>query len=163
MPFSFSATSVGMKFFKGKHAISSSSSRTLSILCRGKNHLLTAWIIIKAAIGARISREELFKYTNGRFLAREKELCDQRYLKFDLDQLCAVAASVGSSKSPVRVIEKMEGGFSKALLMSKEDGTEVVAKLPFSIAGPPKYLTASEATVLQYCTSISKNGELVPD
>lgn len=45
----------------------------------------------------------------------------------------------------------MEGGFSKALLMRKEDGTEVVAKLPFSIAGPPKYLTASEAAVLQYC------------
>ncbi|KAH7088190.1 hypothetical protein FB567DRAFT_559894 [Paraphoma chrysanthemicola] len=44
----------------------------------------------------------------------------------------------------------MEGGFSKALLMAKEDGTEVVAKLPFSIAGPPRYLTASEAAVLQF-------------
>jgi hypothetical protein len=86
-------------------------------------------------------------------LVREKESCDQRYLKFDLDQLCAVASSAGGSKSPIRTIEKMEGGFSKALLMRKEDGTEVVAKLPFSIAGPPKYLTASEAAVLQYCTS----------
>jgi hypothetical protein len=86
-------------------------------------------------------------------LVREKESYDQRYLKFDLDQLCAVAASAGISKSPIRTIEKMEGGFSKALLMSKEDGTEVVAKLPFSITGPPKYLTASEAAVLQYCTS----------
>jgi hypothetical protein len=86
-------------------------------------------------------------------LVREKESCDQRYLKFDLDQLCAVAASTGSSKSPVCTVEKMEGGFSKALLMCKEDGTEVVAKLPFSIAGPPRYLTASEAAVLQYCTS----------
>ncbi|KAL5371877.1 hypothetical protein DPSP01_013931 [Paraphaeosphaeria sporulosa] len=134
MPSLFSIPSISMKFWRGKHAISSSSSRTLSILCRGE----------------RISREELFKYTNGRFLVREKELCDQRYLKFDLDQLCDVAASAGSSKSPIRTIEKMEGGFSKALLMSKEDGTEVVAKLPFSIAGPPKYLTASEAAVLQY-------------
>jgi hypothetical protein len=86
-------------------------------------------------------------------LVREKDSCDQRYLEFDLDQLCAVAASAGSSKSPIRTIEKMEGGFSKALLMSKEDGAEVVFKLPFSIAGPPKYLTASEAAVLQYCTS----------
>jgi hypothetical protein len=70
-------------------------------------------------------------------LVREKQSCDQRYLKFDLDQLCAVAASAGSTKSPIRTIEKMEGGFSKALLRSKEDGTEVVAILPFSIAGPP--------------------------
>jgi hypothetical protein len=150
-----------MKFLRGKHTISSSSSRTLSILCRGKNPLLTARVIVKAAIGDRIGREELFKYTNGRFLAREKELCDQRYLKFYLDQLCAIAASVGCSKSPIRAIEKIEGGFSKALLMSKEDGTEVVAKLPFSFAGPPKYLTASEAAVLQYRTSIPENNKLV--
>lgn len=113
--------------------MSSRPSRALSILCRGE----------------RIGREDLFKYTNGRFLVREKEACDRRYLSFDLDQLCAIAASAGS-KSPIRAVEKMEGGFSKALLMSKEDGTEVIAKLPFSIAGPPKYLTASEAAVLQY-------------
>lgn len=67
-----------------------------------------------------------------------------------MDQLCAVAASAGSSQSPIRTIEKMEGGFSKALLMSKEEGAQAVVKLPFSIAGPQKYLTASEAAVLQY-------------
>lgn len=110
-------------------------------------------IITQASTGERISREGLFRYTNGRFLVREKESCDQRCLKFDVDQLCDIAASAGSSKSPIRTIEKVEGGFSKALLMSKEDGTEVVAKLPFSIAGPPKHLTASEAAVLQYCVS----------
>ncbi|KAH8725094.1 kinase-like domain-containing protein [Phaeosphaeriaceae sp. PMI808] len=44
----------------------------------------------------------------------------------------------------------MEGGFSKALLLRKEDGSEVVAKIPFSTAGPPKYTTASEVAVLQY-------------
>ncbi|KAL5461909.1 hypothetical protein PMIN06_001987 [Paraphaeosphaeria minitans] len=130
----FPIPSFSTKFWRGKHAISSSSSRTLLILCRGK----------------RICREELLKYTNSRFLVKAKELCDQRYLKFDLDQLCAVAASAGSSKSPIRTIEKIEGGFSKALLISKEDGTEVVAKLSFSIAGPPRYLIASEAAVLQY-------------
>lgn len=82
-------------------------------------------------------------------MVREKEASARRYLKFDIDQLCAVVASAGS-KSPIRTIDKMEGGFSKALFMTKEDGTEVVAKLPFSFAGPPKYLTASEAAVLQY-------------
>jgi hypothetical protein len=44
----------------------------------------------------------------------------------------------------------MEGGFSKALLLRKEDGSEIIAKIPFSIAGPPKYTTASEVAVLQY-------------
>ncbi|KAI4644810.1 uncharacterized protein J4E78_009629 [Alternaria triticimaculans] len=44
----------------------------------------------------------------------------------------------------------MEGGFSRALLLRKEDGSEIVAKIPFPIAGPPKYTTASEVAVLKY-------------
>lgn len=44
----------------------------------------------------------------------------------------------------------MEGGFSRALLLRKADGSELVAKLPFKIAGPAKYTTAAEVAVLQY-------------
>ncbi|OBT97161.2 hypothetical protein VE01_04869 [Pseudogymnoascus verrucosus] len=44
----------------------------------------------------------------------------------------------------------MEGGFSKAFLMKRENGTEVIAKLPCRNAGPPKLTTASEVAVLQY-------------
>ncbi|KAB2103052.1 hypothetical protein AG0111_0g8708 [Alternaria gaisen] len=109
-------------------------SRSLTITCRGKS----------------ITREELFKYTNGRFLANEKEAANRRYVKFDVDQLCAVAATTDGKHSPVCAIEKMEGGFSKALLMRKEDGTEAVAKIPCTIAGPPKYTTASEVAILRY-------------
>lgn len=102
--------------------------------------------------GKPINREDLFKYTNGRFLANEKQACDRRYVTFDVDRLCAIAASTGGQQySPVHAIEKMEGGFSKALLLHKEDGSEIIAKIPFTIAGPPKYTTASEVAVLQYC------------
>jgi hypothetical protein len=101
--------------------------------------------------GKSINREDLFKYTNGRFLANEKQACDRRYVTFDLDRLCAIAASTGGRNySPVHAIEKMEGGFSKALLLREEDGSEIIAKIPFPIAGPPKYTTASEVAVLQY-------------
>ncbi|EGE08331.1 hypothetical protein TEQG_07305 [Trichophyton equinum CBS 127.97] len=44
----------------------------------------------------------------------------------------------------------MEGGFCKALLMRKADGTEVVAKLPSSIVGPARNSTASEVATLKY-------------
>lgn len=44
----------------------------------------------------------------------------------------------------------MENAFGKILLLIKEDGSELVAKLPY--AGPSKYTTASEAAVLQYRT-----------
>lgn len=47
-------------------------------------------------------------------------------------------------------IDKMEGGFSKALLMTTEDGMEVIAKIPLPNAGRAMYSTASEAAVLDY-------------
>lgn len=75
----------------------------------------------------------------------------KRYVKFDLDKLCDLVASVsGFQKSPVCKIDKMEGGFSKALLMMMENGSEVIAKIPCSNAGRPMYSTASEVAVLNF-------------
>ena len=114
------------------------SSHPLSITCRGKP----------------ISREELFTYSNGRFLINEAHALNRRYIRFDIDQLCNIAAAIGPF-SPIQSIEKMEGGFSKALLMRKEDGSEMVAKIPFPHTGPAKYTTASEVAVLKYCMFIA--------
>ena len=71
-------------------------------------------------------------------------------MKFDLDRLCDIAASVGDSRSPISAVEKLEGGFSKALLMRRENGTELIAKLPCPNAGRALYTTASEVAVMQY-------------
>ncbi|GLA19335.1 hypothetical protein AnigIFM62618_007004 [Aspergillus niger] len=110
----------------------------LSILCRGKS----------------ISPDELFAYTNGHFLVDEQHQLARRYVKFDVDALCNVATAVGDDPSPVISVEKMEGGFSKVLLMNKEYGTEVVAKLPCRIAGPAELTTASEK--LQLVQNLTK-------
>jgi hypothetical protein len=37
--------------------------------------------------GKPIARENLFKYTNGRFLVNENYACDRRHVKFDVDAL----------------------------------------------------------------------------
>ncbi|KAF9690849.1 hypothetical protein EKO04_011150 [Ascochyta lentis] len=135
MPLVLSLKAIGRRCWRtNERSASSQPSRALTLTCRGKS----------------INRDELLKYTNGRFLANEKQAFDRRYVNFDVDQLCAVAASTGGQHSPVRSIEKLEGGFSKALLLCKEDRSELIAKLPFTIAGPPKYTTASEVAVLQY-------------
>ncbi|KAL4808136.1 phosphotransferase enzyme family protein [Aspergillus unguis] len=106
----------------------------MSIWCRGKP----------------ITHEELFHYTNGRFLADEKNQFDRRYVKFNLQALCDVAAAAGDTTSSITTIEKLEGGFSKALLMTKKDGHKVIAKIPCRIAGPAFVTTASEVGVLEY-------------
>ncbi|TQB67461.1 hypothetical protein MPDQ_005707 [Monascus purpureus] len=106
----------------------------MSIICRGKP----------------ISRDELFTYTNGRFLVDEDRQLARRYRKFNPDALCDIAATAGGSTSRIISIEKLEGGFSKALLMTKADGSELIAKVPCRIAGPAFLTTASEAGTLEY-------------
>ena len=70
-------------------------------------------------------------------------------MRFDVEKLCAVASSAAGNL-PVRRIEKMEGGFSKALLMQMADGSEVVAKIPCPVVGQPIYITAAEVAVMTY-------------
>lgn len=71
-----------------------------------------------------------------------------------MDKLCDVAASAGDDKSPISAIEKIEGSFSKALLMRKENRTELIAKIPCPNRGPSKYTTESEVAVLQYSNAL---------
>ncbi|KAL3471908.1 hypothetical protein BJX99DRAFT_250105 [Aspergillus californicus] len=114
----------------------------LSMLCRGK----------------AITRDELFSYTNGRFLADEKDQLERRYVNFDLEALCETAAAAGDgASSQIMSVEKFEGGFSKAFLMKKENGVEVIAKIPCRIAGPALLTTGAEVGALNYDFSWSSD------
>ncbi|PVH68702.1 hypothetical protein DL98DRAFT_564620 [Cadophora sp. DSE1049] len=114
----------------------SGTPRGLCITCRGKP----------------IVQEDLFRYTNGRFLAAEDTQCRRHYLIFNVQKLCDVAATLGDP-SPVIQIDKIEGGFSKTLLLRRADGQEHLAKLPCPNAGPSHLTTASEVAVLQLVRS----------
>lgn len=92
-------------------------------------------------------------------MSREKQQRDCRYVKFDVEALCELVASTGPTVSPVREVEKLEGGFSKALRIEKEHGTEVIASIPCPNAGPATYTTASEVAVLQYGTDALRNSQ----
>lgn len=61
-----------------------------------------------------------------------------------------MVASLAKDGASVCKIDKMKVGFSKALLMTADDGMEVVAKIPYPNAGRVEYSLASEAAVLQY-------------
>ncbi|GFF69721.1 hypothetical protein IFM47457_02457 [Aspergillus lentulus] len=47
----------------------------------------------------------------------------------------------------------MESGFNKALLMTAENGREVIAKIPCPSVVPVRYSTASEVATLGYVKS----------
>jgi hypothetical protein len=77
---------------------------------------------------SNINCAELLRYTNRRFPGNESKAFDHRYVNFDVDRLCAVAASLDRQGSPVCTAEKMEGGFSKAHRLRTEVGSELITK-----------------------------------
>ncbi|KAI4166572.1 MAG: hypothetical protein LQ343_007942 [Gyalolechia ehrenbergii] len=132
-----SLAQIAARIFQRARGQAPSVTKPISISCRGKP----------------ITEEELFAYTNGHFLVDEKHQLQRRYIKFNLQKLCDVVSSVAANGSPVCKVDKFEGGFSKALLMTTADGMEVVAKIPGPTAGRAMYSTASEAAVLSYVKS----------
>ena len=46
-----------------------------------------------------------------------------------------------------------EGGFNRIFLLTMDDGFEAIFKVPYKIAGPKHYATASEAATLDYLHS----------
>ncbi|OJJ45089.1 hypothetical protein ASPZODRAFT_676262 [Penicilliopsis zonata CBS 506.65] len=99
--------------------------------------------------GQRINRHQLFSYRNGRFLINEGYELAKRYAPFNVDALCEIIAALPQVSSPVASIDKKEGGYNKGLLVTAENGRQVVAKIPCLNIVPPWYGTASEVAVLQ--------------
>jgi len=83
----------------------------------------------------------------------EEYQTSRRYAAFEVNELCRLVSSLASIQSPVSSIDKIEGGFNKALMMRMENGKEVVVKIPFPNSVPRQCATESEAAVLDFGTN----------
>lgn len=99
--------------------------------------------------------QDFFRYTAGRFLFEETNQMACRYVKFDMNELVHIAASSIASKSCVAVRKLPEGQYSKAFLLTMDDGKRVVAKVPNPNAGRPHYTTASEVATMEFVSTFS--------
>ncbi|KAJ5284136.1 phosphotransferase enzyme family protein [Penicillium chrysogenum] len=100
------------------------------------------------------SNDEFFKFTRGRFIVDEVENLRKREIRFDMNRLARVAAdSVGSSRC-ISIKKYPDGMFSKAFLMSMDDGREVIAKVPNPNAGVPHFTTASEVATMDFARKV---------
>ncbi|CAL5873045.1 uncharacterized protein PFLUO_LOCUS7314 [Penicillium psychrofluorescens] len=109
------------------------------------------------AHGKDIPPQELFRYNHGRFLVNEDYEQAKRYSTFDIDALCQMVAALATVRSPIVKIDKREGGYNKALMMTAENGREVIAKIPCGNIVPREYGTASEVAVLQFVKARSRS------
>ncbi|KAE8315097.1 kinase-like domain-containing protein [Aspergillus transmontanensis] len=87
--------------------------------------------------------DALSRFTLGRWLWREQEQLACRYVKFELQELLDIAASVSS-----------EGQYNKVLFLTMANGCEIIAKLPNPNAGRPHFTTASEVATMDFLRNL---------
>ncbi|KAK1145263.1 hypothetical protein N8T08_004416 [Aspergillus melleus] len=94
--------------------------------------------------------ESLSRFTSGRWLWREREQFACRYVKFDLEKLLELTASVTGSEYCIQIVKASEGQYNKVFVLTMNDGREVVAKIPNPNAGRPHFTTASEVATMDF-------------
>jgi aminoglycoside phosphotransferase (APT) family kinase protein len=99
--------------------------------------------------------QALFSYTGGRYLFNEELRLKERHVEFNIVALQHIAeAAVDNKHGKVISISKLaEGGFNRVFTLVLEDGFELIAKIPYHIAVPKYYATASEAATLTFLRS----------
>ena len=100
-----------------------------------------------------VSSRELFSYTSGRYLYNEKLRLAERYVELSVEALQKVAAQSVTRDRVVDIRKLAEGGFNRVLLLTMEDGLEVIVKIPFSISVPRRLATESEVATLDFLRS----------
>ncbi|KAJ5426904.1 hypothetical protein N7465_001974 [Penicillium sp. CMV-2018d] len=89
-------------------------------------------------------------YTSGRWLRDNKHQRQLRRIDFNFDELCRKVVGLYHGTKHIKSCEKKEGGFNRVFIFTMDDSSRVVARLPFTSAGPAKLATASEVATIQY-------------
>ncbi|KAF9499852.1 hypothetical protein BDN71DRAFT_1480493 [Pleurotus eryngii] len=87
------------------------------------------------------SRNDLFNYSSGRRLVNNDLRLAERRRKFDVDELCRLAAQLA------------EGGFNRTFLITMHGGFEMVARIPYAVTVPKFYAIASEVATMHFLRS----------
>lgn len=74
----------------------------------------------------------------------------QRYIRFNINELARLTAEAVGSKSCVDIKKDPDGMYNKAFLLTMEDGTQAVAKVPNPNAGRPHFTTAIEVATMEF-------------
>jgi hypothetical protein len=74
----------------------------------------------------------------------------QRYVRFNVNELARIATEAVGAKSCVSIEKYPDGMYNKAMLLTIDNGTLVVAKVPNPNAGRPDFTTASEAATMDF-------------
>lgn len=82
---------------------------------------------------------------------RDKLQRDCRHIQFNFSALCERVIHLSPGATKVTKYEKREGGFNRVFIFTMDTSFRVVARLPTSIAGPPRLTNNSEVATMAYC------------
>lgn len=89
-------------------------------------------------------------YTSGRWLRNDKLERNSRYISFDFESLCKRVIALCAGAVSIATYDKKEGGFNRVFILTTNNGKGVVARLPFTLAGPSRLTTSSEVATIKY-------------
>ncbi|KAF2752159.1 hypothetical protein M011DRAFT_17646 [Sporormia fimetaria CBS 119925] len=99
-----------------------------------------------------INSEHLFHSTRGRFVCIEVFDSSQRRVRFDVNELMETAAKAIGAEHCIDIKKLPEGLYNKPTLLTFNNASQVVAKVPNPNAGLSHYTTASEVATMVIAT-----------
>ncbi|KAG5961934.1 hypothetical protein E4U56_003607 [Claviceps arundinis] len=97
---------------------------------------------------------ELFSFTCGRFVANEEHELAQRYREFNFIELARRAARAVQADRCLSIAKIPDGLYNRILLLTMDNGKEVVAKIPNPNAGRPHLTIASEVATMKFAREV---------
>lgn len=94
--------------------------------------------------------------TRGRFVSNEKQEMSQRHVCFNVNELALRAAEVVGAKICVNIAKYRDSMYNKSMLLTMNDDSRVVAKVPNPNASLPYWTTASEVVTIDFVSSTSR-------
>lgn len=94
--------------------------------------------------------EDFYRYTSGRFLYDEDVHLKERYKKFSVQALKEAATKAISASSCTSMTKLADGSHNRIFLLTMDTGKQVIARIPYPLAGPAHYTTASEVATMHY-------------
>jgi hypothetical protein len=91
------------------------------------------------------------EYSDGRWLRDNVAHQQARRIPFDFDALCRRVVHICSGADSILSYEKKEGGFNRVFIFQTNNMKVILAKLPFSNAGPAHLTTESEVATIKFC------------
>ncbi|KAI5887698.1 uncharacterized protein SCHCODRAFT_02752110 [Schizophyllum commune H4-8] len=125
------------------HSLASPSLK----LSKCKGHLA---ISLRRTHTAVYDEQELFSMTKYRWLYNNEQQLAARYVPYNVRGLLDIATRSANAKRCTSLRKIHDGTFNRVLSLKFDNGKEFIVKIPFPVAGPKHFCTASEVATLDY-------------